>query len=39
MDFLENQKELWEQTEKLETFLGRAGEFDAIFYVGGLGRE
>ena len=39
MDFLENKKELWENTQKLETFVGRAKDFDAIFYVGGLGRK
>lgn len=33
--YLENKSQLWETTEKLDTFLGRAKEFDAIFYVGG----
>jgi putative intracellular protease/amidase len=35
--FLKEKTALWENTEKLEKFLGRAGEFDAIFYVGGHG--
>lgn len=39
VDFLNNKKQLWEKTEKLDTFLGRAKEFDAIFYVGGHGRK
>lgn len=29
---------LWENTERLETFKGRANEFAAIFFVGGGGR-
>jgi putative intracellular protease/amidase len=29
--------DLWKKTEKLSSFLGRADEFDAIFYVGGHG--
>jgi putative intracellular protease/amidase len=36
-DFLKNQEHLWKQTAKLSSFLGRADEFDAIFYVGGHG--
>lgn len=39
VDFLENKKSLWENTHKLEEFVGRTGDFDAVFYVGGLGRE
>ncbi|MCJ1391290.1 hypothetical protein MMC18_004153 [Xylographa bjoerkii] len=35
--FLENKEALWKQTEKLSSFVGRAKEFDAIFYVGGHG--
>jgi hypothetical protein len=27
------------ETEKLDTFLGRATEFAAILYVGGFGRK
>lgn len=30
-------KELWENTKPLKEFLGRASEFDAIFYPGGHG--
>jgi putative intracellular protease/amidase len=32
------QKKLWENTQKLSSFLGRAKEYDAIFFVGGVGR-
>ncbi|KAK3112730.1 hypothetical protein LTR53_010678 [Teratosphaeriaceae sp. CCFEE 6253] len=35
--FLQEQEALWTKTAKLSTFLGRAGEFDAVFYVGGHG--
>ena len=34
--FLER-KELWENTKPLKEFLGRASEFDALFYPGGHG--
>lgn len=37
--FLDTKEALWKNTEKLSSFLGRAKEFDAIFYVGGHGRE
>ncbi|KAL5324090.1 hypothetical protein ACEPPN_008633 [Leptodophora sp. 'Broadleaf-Isolate-01'] len=37
VDFLENQRSLYEETEKLENFIGRAEEFAALFYVGGQG--
>jgi len=37
VNFLKNSEPLWKTTEKLETFLGRAGEFEAIFFVGGHG--
>jgi hypothetical protein len=37
--FLKEQKALWTNTHKLADVLPRAGEFDAIFYVGGHGRE
>lgn len=37
--FLKEQKALWTNTHKLADMLPRAGEFDAIFYVGGHGRE
>ncbi|KAK1537666.1 DJ-1/PfpI family protein [Colletotrichum paranaense] len=36
-NFLENHKAIWENTEKLSNFVGRASEFDAIFYPGGHG--
>jgi len=38
VNFLNTQKALWTKTEKLADILPRAGEFDAIFYVGGHGR-
>ncbi|OTB10476.1 hypothetical protein K445DRAFT_252248 [Daldinia sp. EC12] len=37
ISFLENKSALWENTEKLSSFLGHAGEFDALFYPGGYG--
>lgn len=37
--FLNEQKALWTNTHKLSDMLPRAGEFDAIFYVGGHGRK
>jgi hypothetical protein len=39
MEFAKTQQKLWLETEKLETFLGRAKEFASVFYVGGLGRK
>lgn len=36
-DFLAKQSALWENTTKLSSFLGRAKEFDAIYFVGGHG--
>lgn len=35
--FLKEKKSLWENTSKLSSFLGKADQFDAIFYVGGHG--
>lgn len=35
--FLKTKEKLWKDTEKLEGFLGRAGEFEAVFFVGGHG--
>jgi len=35
--FLKDRESLWKNTEKLSSFLGRAGEFEAIFFVGGHG--
>ncbi|KAF3055798.1 hypothetical protein GL218_06881 [Daldinia childiae] len=37
IDFFNNKKSLWENTAKISDFLGRADEFDAIFYPGGHG--
>ncbi|KAG4432901.1 hypothetical protein IFR05_011619 [Cadophora sp. M221] len=37
VEFWENKQDVWKKTEKLEHFLGRATEFDGIFYVGGHG--
>jgi hypothetical protein len=37
--FLKEKESLWKNTEKLSTFLGKADQFDGIFYVGGHGRE
>lgn len=39
MKFLETKQSLWENTQKLGDFVGRESEFDAVFYVGGHGRE
>ena len=35
--FLAKEEALWKKTEKLDTFLGHAGEYEAIFFVGGHG--
>lgn len=35
--FLTEQKALWESTKPLSSFLGRAGEFAALFFPGGHG--
>jgi len=35
--FLKEKESLWKNTEKLSSFLGKAGQFDGIFYVGGHG--
>ncbi|OAP56945.1 hypothetical protein AYL99_09057 [Fonsecaea erecta] len=37
VQFLDNQSSLWKNTRKLESFLGKAKDFAAIFYVGGHG--
>ncbi|MCJ1371438.1 hypothetical protein MMC20_002654 [Loxospora ochrophaea] len=37
VDFLNSKQALWKNTEKLEDFVGRAGEFAALIYVGGHG--
>jgi putative intracellular protease/amidase len=36
-DFLKTKTQLWEQTETLSSFIGKAADFDALFYVGGHG--
>ncbi|KAG5986232.1 hypothetical protein E4U54_005534, partial [Claviceps lovelessii] len=36
-NFLQNKQHVWEKTLPLKDFLGRAGEFDAVFYPGGHG--
>ena len=36
--FLREKESLWKNTEKLSSFLGKADQFDAVFYVGGHGR-
>jgi putative intracellular protease/amidase len=35
--FLKNDEQVWKDTRKLEDFIGKANEFDAIFFVGGHG--
>ncbi|KXS98768.1 hypothetical protein AC578_9048 [Pseudocercospora eumusae] len=35
--FLKEKESLWKNTEKLSKYIGKADEFDAIFYVGGHG--
>ncbi|GAB1319552.1 D-lactate dehydratase [Madurella fahalii] len=35
--FLSKHKSLWESTQPIESFLGHADEYDAIFYPGGHG--
>ncbi|KYK57208.1 ThiJ/PfpI family protein [Drechmeria coniospora] len=37
VNFFENHKSVWETTKPLKDFVGRASEFDAIFYPGGHG--
>lgn len=37
IDFYKQHKEVWNNTAKLSEFLGRADEFDAIYYPGGHG--
>jgi hypothetical protein len=38
LNFLRSDDSEWKHTEKLESFLGRAEEFAAVFYVGGWER-
>jgi len=37
VNFLKNHKSVWENTTPLKEFVGRASEFDALFYPGGHG--
>lgn len=37
VNFLNHDKQVWTTTRKLSDFVGKAGAFDAIFYVGGHG--
>ncbi|KZZ92910.1 ThiJ/PfpI family protein [Moelleriella libera RCEF 2490] len=37
VNFLKNNKHVWENTKPLKDFVGRSSEFDAIFYPGGHG--
>ncbi|KAJ4351601.1 uncharacterized protein N0V89_006944 [Didymosphaeria variabile] len=37
VNFHKNNEAVWKNTQKLESFVGKAGDFDAIFYVGGHG--
>ena len=39
VDFLETKQNVWKKTQKLDEFVGKAKEFDAVFYVGGHGRK
>lgn len=39
VQFLNENKSVWANTQKLANVLPRVQEFDAIFYVGGHGRE
>jgi hypothetical protein len=38
VNFLQKNEALWKSTTKLSEFLGHAGEYEAIFFVGGHGR-
>ncbi|KZM25508.1 uncharacterized protein EKO05_0008962 [Ascochyta rabiei] len=37
VNFLKNNESVWKNTQKLDQFVGKAKDFDAIFYVGGHG--
>ena len=39
VSFLKSKETLWKNTEKIEKFLGRAQEYDALFFCGGHGRK
>ncbi|MCJ1465895.1 hypothetical protein MMC07_004514 [Pseudocyphellaria aurata] len=36
-NFLTNKTDLWKNTQRLSEFVGKAGDYDALFYVGGHG--
>lgn len=38
-DFLKADEKVYKESQVLSTLTGRASEFDAIFFVGGHGRE
>lgn len=38
-EFYRSKKFLWETTDKLSSYLGRAEDFDVIFIGGGFGRK
>jgi hypothetical protein len=37
--FLRDQEQLWKNTRKLEEFVDEVKDFDAVFFVGGYGRQ
>jgi putative intracellular protease/amidase len=37
--FFKTREALWKKSERLSSFLGHAKEFEAIFFVGGHGRQ
>lgn len=39
VEFKNTKEDLWKNTEKLDNFIGKAAEFDALFYIGGFGRK
>lgn len=36
-EFKKTKEQLWKETEKLENFIGKAAEYEAILYIGGFG--
>lgn len=39
MKFLKEEEVWWKNTEKLESFLGKSGDFEGVYFVGGHGRK
>lgn len=37
VNFLKNDEKVWKTTQRMDNFVGKAKDFDAIFYVGGHG--